>query len=565
MYKNQLQELAQRSCFNLPAYSCIREGPDHAPRFKATVNFNGETFESPTFCSTLRQAEHAAAEVALNTLANRGPSKALAARVLDETGVYKNLLQETAHKAGLNLPVYTTVRSGPGHVPVFSCTVELAGLSFAGEPARTKKQAQKNAAMAAWSTLKRLSQPVSTASTSSSSPSPESKCNEEQEQVVIARFLSSLQQSQSKHLMQSDWQHGYHRSMPMCRDLAPPSSSLYSAQYQSLAYPSFSPEMALYQMGQQEQLLQLQNHLLTLPVSPAPPFVPQILPYMQSISCPNHCLYVPAGKQEPLPVAIRPRLPVATSSPSVYLSGKSVPDPVSSRSTVTIQEIHEEKTEESSKFSPSVVPEAPGPVHTNAEPRNHEPIQDNRNQKNVDSESRFVNVQLEGNQPRRSEWTSHKNLDSGIRLDNLQLQTSCGFDSSHSCRRPQYPPRASAPGCPRLSPSAVAPVVIRTVSPVSSARPIQQNLTSQMLAPPRMRTGVPSCSNRPESMHIRQVNPRFLAPAVRIRTVVPVCSAPPPRQTPSSIPEGTLPNREKKNTVQEEVSTATSKLDRLHM
>ena len=82
MFKNQLQELAQRSCFNLPSYSCIREGPDHAPRFKATVNFNGENFESPTFCSTLRQAEHAAAEVALNTLATRGPSRALAARVL---------------------------------------------------------------------------------------------------------------------------------------------------------------------------------------------------------------------------------------------------------------------------------------------------------------------------------------------------------------------------------------------------------------------------------------------------------------------------------------------------
>lgn len=86
MYKNQLQELAQRSCFNFPAYSCIREGPDHAPRFKATVNFSGETFESPTFCSTLRQAEHAAAEVALNALAKQGPSRALAARVLVSYG-----------------------------------------------------------------------------------------------------------------------------------------------------------------------------------------------------------------------------------------------------------------------------------------------------------------------------------------------------------------------------------------------------------------------------------------------------------------------------------------------
>lgn len=82
MYKNQLQELAQRSCFNLPAYTCIREGPDHAPRFKAVVNFNGENFESPAFCNALRQAEHAAAEVALTALSKQGPSRSLAAKVL---------------------------------------------------------------------------------------------------------------------------------------------------------------------------------------------------------------------------------------------------------------------------------------------------------------------------------------------------------------------------------------------------------------------------------------------------------------------------------------------------
>ncbi|CDO99741.1 unnamed protein product [Coffea canephora] len=88
MYKNQLQELAQRSCFNLPSYTCIREGPDHAPRFKATVNFNGETFESPHYCSTLRQAEHSAAEMALNALAGRGPSNSLAARILPATPTF---------------------------------------------------------------------------------------------------------------------------------------------------------------------------------------------------------------------------------------------------------------------------------------------------------------------------------------------------------------------------------------------------------------------------------------------------------------------------------------------
>ncbi|KAG2301549.1 hypothetical protein Bca4012_059797 [Brassica carinata] len=177
MYKNQLQELAQRSCFSLPSYTCTREGPDHAPRFKASVNFNGEIFESPTYCSTLRQAEHSAAEVALNALSSKGPSKSLTARVLDETGIYKNLLQETAHRAGLDLPVYTSVRSGPGHIPTFSCTVELAGMRFSGESAKTKKQAEKNAAIAAWFSLRKMR-------------SLESQRGEEKEREVVARVLS---------------------------------------------------------------------------------------------------------------------------------------------------------------------------------------------------------------------------------------------------------------------------------------------------------------------------------------------------------------------------------------
>ncbi|KAL3810490.1 hypothetical protein ACJIZ3_000014 [Penstemon smallii] len=179
MYKNQLQELAQRSCFNLPSYTCFREGPDHAPRFKAAVNFNGETFESPSYCSTLRLAEHSAAEVALNALASRGPTNSLAARILDETGVYKNLLQEVSQRVGASLPAYTTFRTGLGHLPVFTGTVELAGVIFTGEPAKTKKQAEKNAAMAAWLSLKSLQQ--------SESSTPEKTHKDEQEHVTVGR------------------------------------------------------------------------------------------------------------------------------------------------------------------------------------------------------------------------------------------------------------------------------------------------------------------------------------------------------------------------------------------
>ncbi|XP_042485295.1 double-stranded RNA-binding protein 3-like isoform X2 [Macadamia integrifolia] len=203
MYKNQLQELAQRSCFNLPSYSCIREGPDHAPRFKASVNFNGEIFEAPSYCTTLRQAEHTAAEVALNTLSTRGPLRFLAARVLDETGVYKNLLQKTAHRAGLNLPIYTTVRSGPGHLPVFTCTVELAGMNFRGEAGKTKKQAEKNAAMAAWSALKQMPNLGS-----SSQTNKDNESSEEQEQVIVARILSNYKpKDENKTLKQRDQNH----------------------------------------------------------------------------------------------------------------------------------------------------------------------------------------------------------------------------------------------------------------------------------------------------------------------------------------------------------------------
>ncbi|KAJ4726041.1 Double-stranded RNA-binding protein [Melia azedarach] len=100
----------------------------------------------------------------------------------DETGVYKNLLQEIAQRVGAPLPQYTTIRSGLGHLPVFTGIVELAGITFTGEPAKNKKQAEKNAAMAAWTSLKQLAK-----ETASSSSEPEN--NDELEQITIAKAL----------------------------------------------------------------------------------------------------------------------------------------------------------------------------------------------------------------------------------------------------------------------------------------------------------------------------------------------------------------------------------------
>ncbi|EXC29155.1 Double-stranded RNA-binding protein 5 [Morus notabilis] len=295
MYKNQLQELAQRSCFNLPSYACIREGPDHAPRFKASVNFNGEIFESPSYCSTLRQAEHAAAEVALNVLSTRGPSRSLTARVLDETGIYKNLLQETAHRAGLRLPVYTTVRSGPGHVPTFTCTVELAGMNFTGESAKTKKQAEKNAAIAAWSALNKMPRLGSLTTNKVDS-------NEEQEKASVTRVLSSLRPKDhdgNKHIKR--------------RDQNPPKRifrSTHQGDNNHIPDERWKLMDLLMDLGQESSLQKHINSFASLLPPPPPRTASKILPPLPTTTTttlPSHKCPPAYSSNRPIPVQVRSR------------------------------------------------------------------------------------------------------------------------------------------------------------------------------------------------------------------------------------------------------------------
>ncbi|XP_072985538.1 double-stranded RNA-binding protein 6-like [Typha latifolia] len=278
MYKNQLQELAQRSCFNLPSYTCLREGPDHAPRFKAAVNFNGEVFESPAFCNTLRQAEHSAAEVALNALSHHGPSHSLAARILDETGVYKNLLQEIAQRVGAPLPSYTTVRSGLGHLPVFTCTVQLADISFTGEPAKNKKQAEKNAAMAAWSSLKKLAQQAAT-----SSNEPDN--NDEQEQVRIARALLNYRLKEKMVVANNSFPTPFPKKFPIKPDKRASSVQPFSSTCSKilpLIRPKSNPRLRLVSAATNDRapsspFAQMENHVVQMqkfPTAGAAPYVP---------------------------------------------------------------------------------------------------------------------------------------------------------------------------------------------------------------------------------------------------------------------------------------------------
>ncbi|KAE8022906.1 hypothetical protein FH972_008667 [Carpinus fangiana] len=144
LYKIHLQNYAQKRNLSLPVYSCEREGPPHASRFKCKVTINGQTYESPEFFATLKDGEHAAAKVALASLSPDG----------DDLRLHKNLLQELVQKEGFRLPVYDTNRSGEAHVPIFVSIVEIDGEIFKGHEAGTKKQAEMSAAGVAYITLK---------------------------------------------------------------------------------------------------------------------------------------------------------------------------------------------------------------------------------------------------------------------------------------------------------------------------------------------------------------------------------------------------------------------------
>ncbi|KAI3738448.1 hypothetical protein L2E82_28480 [Cichorium intybus] len=145
LYKSRLQNYAQKRNVSFPVYACEMQGPPHARLFRARVTIDGATFEGPEFCTTLKDAEHAAAKVAFMALSPDG--------TLEDDCLYKSLLQELAQKKGLLLPVYATNRTGQPHMPCFASTVEIEGECYVGQEARTKKQAEMNAAKVAFIAL----------------------------------------------------------------------------------------------------------------------------------------------------------------------------------------------------------------------------------------------------------------------------------------------------------------------------------------------------------------------------------------------------------------------------
>ncbi|KAI4308337.1 hypothetical protein L6164_031421 [Bauhinia variegata] len=147
LYKNQLQNYTRRKNLGSPIFTSKSEGPPHSTRFKAMVIIDGQSFESTEFFNTLREAEKAAAKVALMSLSLDIFQKG-------DSSVYKNLLQEFAQREGRCKPTYKTRKSGSPQSPSFFSTVEVEGKQFHGKAEKSKKQAEQDAAKVAYISLK---------------------------------------------------------------------------------------------------------------------------------------------------------------------------------------------------------------------------------------------------------------------------------------------------------------------------------------------------------------------------------------------------------------------------
>ncbi|XP_050879766.1 double-stranded RNA-binding protein 1 [Lathyrus oleraceus] len=146
--KHQLQNYARKNNLDQPVFTIITVGPPHDFRYKATVVIGGKSFDSPTFFNTIKEAEQAAAKVALKEL----PISTYLFKK-DDSCTAKNLLLELTQREGFSKPIYKTTEFRSSNMPNFFSTVEVEGVEFHGKASRSKKQAEHDAAKIAYIAL----------------------------------------------------------------------------------------------------------------------------------------------------------------------------------------------------------------------------------------------------------------------------------------------------------------------------------------------------------------------------------------------------------------------------
>ncbi|XP_050876295.1 double-stranded RNA-binding protein 1 [Lathyrus oleraceus] len=148
MSKHQLQNYARKNHLDPPVFTVKTEGLPHDIRYKATVVIGGKSFDSQTFFNTRKEAEQAAANVALMEL-----PISVDLFQKGESCPPKSLLLELTQREGFSKPTYKTTESRSSNMPSFFSTVEVEGVEFHGKASRSKKQAEHDAAKIAYIAL----------------------------------------------------------------------------------------------------------------------------------------------------------------------------------------------------------------------------------------------------------------------------------------------------------------------------------------------------------------------------------------------------------------------------
>ncbi|KAF4360499.1 hypothetical protein G4B88_003382 [Cannabis sativa] len=142
--KKQLQKYARQRNFGLPVYFCECDQCPEATQFMATVTVGDQIFESSGSFNTSKDAESDTAKVALMSFLMENFQEASTPNFSEECLEWRE---------DLSTPVYKTIKRGEPHKPIFFTSVELDGEIFHGKAAKSKKQAELDAARAAYVAL----------------------------------------------------------------------------------------------------------------------------------------------------------------------------------------------------------------------------------------------------------------------------------------------------------------------------------------------------------------------------------------------------------------------------
>lgn len=365
--------------------------------------------------------------------------------------------------------------------------------------------------------------------------------HEEQEQVVVARFLGSLNPAEPSNSSQSNQQKGYHRSpasTTTCRNSFPSTPTSFGIRYQNWISSNISPEMVSHHIWLQGQPTEQQRRIMALqiPIQQVPRLPPpnQVVPWMHSMLQPSPHPYCLTGEQQPVPLS--PGISMCAANSPFYFSNHLVRDPMKARSMVAVQELHEEKQEESSN-------------HCSPEP-SKSPVLSNDGAKLVLDEK----LQKEAKQ------------DSLPQAENISSASMKVQEKGPPMFESSMPPNIRSSRAATSNNPVNTGMAMPTASQGVTVGPTNRNFRYPITTPRMQSGGVGSFAVRPRygRMQAGGFRPTFTAPAVQIRSVVPVCSAAPPRRMTSS-PQKEESSDDMRNNSTGDVSVIKSKLENLEI